>query len=100
MALRLILTGEVSAAGGLEHRYPDPSVPINPLPGLPSSGRGWCALLMWSEEGGRRAALQASGLGRSVARRGRLPRHSCAAGGLIWAESRACYGMLCSLHGN
>ena len=40
MALCLLLTGEVSAAGGLEHRYPDPSVPINPLPGLPSSGKG------------------------------------------------------------
>ena len=52
-ALRPLLPGEVSAAGRLAHSYPDPSVPVDPLPGRPAL-EGACvpSLLVCSEEGG------------------------------------------------
>lgn len=84
MALHPLLTGEVSTAGRLQHRCLNPSGPINPLTGLPTSGRGQHALPTpkWSEEGEL------------------PPSQLCAVGELIWAVSRACYGVLCVLHWN
>lgn len=92
MAL-LLLTGSVRRCCPLEQI--SRSLCAYKLPGLPSSGRGLCALTMWSEEGGRRAVLEASCLGRSVVAPRPLPVTAARLGTHL-AGSRACYGVLCS----
>lgn len=96
MALRLLLTGEVRPLLLGWSRCPDPSVAYKSLPGLPSSGRGLCALTH-VEWGRRRRASCLGGqaaLASQLLREGRL-RHSCAAGTHL-GQVRACYGVLCS----